>query len=63
MGGNQSRLKGNMLAVLCMMLWSTNFPITDRLLADWHPVLLTPVRSGMGALALVSRKPAIDDRV
>ncbi len=53
MRSGSSRLAGNFVGVLCMLLWATNFPLADRLLADWHPVLLTPVRSGMAALALV----------
>ncbi len=48
------RITGNVLGVLCMALWATNFPIADRLLADWHPVLLTPVRAGVAAIALIA---------
>ncbi len=35
-----------------MIAWSTNFIVADDLLAQWHPVLLTPVRSGIAAVAL-----------
>jgi drug/metabolite transporter (DMT)-like permease len=36
-----------------MALWATNFPVAERLLIGWHPVLLTPMRAGVAAIALI----------
>jgi len=46
-------LAGNVMALACMLAWSTNFPIAGHLLKTWHPLLLTPVRNGVAALCLV----------
>ncbi|MGI9462370.1 MAG: DMT family transporter, partial [Aestuariivirgaceae bacterium] len=50
--GLSRQLMGNFLGLVCMIAWSTNFIIADDLLATWHPVLLTPARSGVAALVL-----------
>ncbi len=47
-----SRLLGNLVTLSGMALWSTTFPVTELLLEDWHPMLLTPTRLALAALSL-----------
>lgn len=47
------RLAGNLIVLLCMVLWASNFPVTERLLEDWHPLLLVAPRLGVAALFLL----------
>jgi drug/metabolite transporter (DMT)-like permease len=47
------RLTGNLIVLLCMVLWASNFPVTERLLEDWHPLLLVAPRLGVAALFLL----------
>jgi drug/metabolite transporter (DMT)-like permease len=46
-------LRGNLLVALGIVLWATAFPLTDRLLLAWDPVLLVPFRLGIGAITLL----------
>jgi drug/metabolite transporter (DMT)-like permease len=46
-------IAGNLMAVFCMALWATSFPVTERLLEDWHPMLLVPARLVPGSLAIM----------
>jgi drug/metabolite transporter (DMT)-like permease len=46
-------ISGNLVALLCMVLWATAFPITDLLLRDWHPMLLVPARLVPGTLVIL----------
>ena len=46
-------ITGNLVALLCMVLWATSFPVTDLLLRDWHPMLLVPARLVPGTLAIL----------
>ena len=46
------RITGNLVTLAGMMLWATSFPVTERLLETWHPLLLTPMRIGSAAAVL-----------
>lgn len=46
-------ITGNLVALLCMVLWATSFPVTDLLLRDWHPMLLVPARLVPGTLVIL----------
>ncbi len=46
-------LAGNLVALFCMVLWASSFPITGALLADWHPLLLTPARLVPGSIVIL----------
>lgn len=46
-------LAGNLVALFCMALWASTFPVTDVLLADWHPLLLTPARLLPGSVVML----------
>ncbi|HEX9767775.1 MAG TPA: DMT family transporter [Kiloniellales bacterium] len=46
-------VSGNLVALLCMVLWATTFPVTDLLLRDWHPLLLVPARLVPGTLVIL----------
>lgn len=46
-------LRGNLLVALGVVLWATAFPLTDRLLLTWDPILLVPFRLGIGAVTLL----------
>lgn len=46
-------LRGNLLVALSVLIWSTAFPLTDRLLRGWDPILMTPLRLGIGAVTLL----------
>ena len=46
-------ISGNLVALVCMVLWATSFPITDLLLRDWHPMLLVPARLVPGSLVIL----------
>jgi len=46
-------ISGNLVALLCMALWATTFPVTELLLRDWHPLLLVPARLVPGSLAIL----------
>jgi len=48
-----SPIIGNLVALLCMVLWATSFPVTELLLRDWHPMLLVPARLVPGTLAIL----------
>ena len=52
MWGLSERAIGNVTAVACMLAWSTSFLFTEDLLADWHPLLLSAVRTSMAAIVL-----------
>jgi len=45
-------ITGNLIAVLCMVIWATSFPLTDVLLRDWHPLLLVAARLVPGSLVI-----------
>ena len=47
-----SPMLGNLVTLFGMALWSTTFPVTELLLEDWHPILLTPARLALAALSL-----------
>ena len=49
----RSLIVGNLVALLCMVLWATSFPVTELLLRDWHPMLLVPARLVPGALVIL----------
>jgi len=36
-----------------MLLWASGFPATELLLEQWHPLVLTPFRLGLGGLILL----------
>ena len=46
-------VSGNLVALLCMVLWATTFPVTHLLLRDWHPMLLVPARLVPGTLVIL----------
>ncbi len=46
-------ISGNLVALACMVLWATSFPVTDLLLRDWHPMLLVPARLVPGSLVIL----------
>jgi drug/metabolite transporter (DMT)-like permease len=46
-------ISGNLVALLCMALWATTFPVTELLLRDWHPLLLVPARLVPGSLVIM----------
>lgn len=46
-------ISGNLVALLCMALWATTFPVTEILLRDWHPLLLVPARLVPGSLVIL----------
>jgi drug/metabolite transporter (DMT)-like permease len=46
-------ISGNLVALVCMVLWATSFPVTDLLLRDWHPMLLVPARLVPGSLVIL----------
>jgi len=41
------------MALLCMVLWATAFPVTEVLLRDWHPMLLVPARLVPGTIVIL----------
>ncbi|MFO1068741.1 MAG: DMT family transporter [Geminicoccaceae bacterium] len=47
-------LRGNLVIAVSVLVWSTAFPATDRLLETWDPVLLTPFRLGIASLVLLA---------
>jgi drug/metabolite transporter (DMT)-like permease len=53
------RIAGNAVGVACMVLWATNFPVSEEILATWHPLLLTPVRIGLAGLVVVLAAVAV----
>ena len=46
-------LKGNALAILSIALWGMAFPITELLLTNWHPFLLSAVRLLSASFCLI----------
>jgi drug/metabolite transporter (DMT)-like permease len=46
-------ISGNLVALLCMTLWATTFPVTELLLRAWHPLLLVPARLVPGSLVIL----------
>lgn len=46
-------ISGNLMALLCMVLWATAFPVTEVLLRDWHPMLLVPARLVPGTIVIL----------
>jgi len=49
---SQGAIRGNLVAVLCMLVWATSFPVTVMLLETWPPMLLTAERSLIGGLVI-----------
>ena len=45
---------GNVLALLAMVLWATQFPAMAEVMGPWHPVLMAPLRLGASAIFLLS---------
>ncbi len=50
--GSSNAARGNLAAVVCMLVWATNFPVTAILLKTWPPLLLTAERSLIGGLVV-----------
>ena len=50
--GTRGAIRGNGLAVACMLVWATNFPVTAILLKTWPPVLLAAERALIGGLVV-----------
>ena len=46
------RLSGNLTTQAAVVLWATSFPVTEALLAGWHPLPLVAVRLAISALCL-----------
>jgi drug/metabolite transporter (DMT)-like permease len=46
-------LRGNLLAIAAILLWSTNFPVVEMLVQSWHPLLLATARLSSSALCLL----------
>ena len=55
-------VRGNLLVALGVVLWATAFPLTDRLLRSWDPILLVPFRLGIGAATLLALVLAVQGR-
>jgi len=54
-GGGQMRsdaVRGNLAALVCMLLWATNFPVADALLDTWSPLALTAARLAIGGAVI-----------
>ncbi len=45
-------VRGNLAALVCMLLWATNFPVADALLETWSPLSLTAARLAIGAAVI-----------
>jgi drug/metabolite transporter (DMT)-like permease len=45
-------LRGNLITAGSVAVWASAFPATDHLLLTWDPILLVPMRLGVGALVL-----------
>ena len=52
-------LKGNFLAILSIALWGMCFPLTELLLENWHPILLTAARLLTGSICLLLILPLV----
>jgi drug/metabolite transporter (DMT)-like permease len=46
-------LLGNVAGIVCMSLWSVNFPLIVAILKTWDPVLLSPVRIGLAGCVVL----------
>jgi drug/metabolite transporter (DMT)-like permease len=45
-------VRGNLAALVCMLLWATNFPVADALLDTWSPLSLTAARLAIGGTVI-----------
>ncbi len=48
-----SRLVGNVLAFLAMILWATQFPAMAHIMQTWQPLLMAPFRLAASAIFLL----------
>lgn len=45
-------LTGNLVTIIGVFLWSTDFPATALLLENWDPVLLAAIRMSVAGITL-----------
>lgn len=43
---------GNLAGIVCMLLWSWNFPLIVAILKTWDPIALAPLRIGLAGAAI-----------
>lgn len=49
---DRKTLFGNAAGIVCMLLWSWNFPLIVEILKTWDPLALAPVRIGLAGIAV-----------
>ena len=52
MSGTSERLAGNVVTVIGMVIWATNFPVAAEILKTWQPLVLTPIRFAIAGLVV-----------
>ena len=55
-------VRGNLAALVCMLLWATNFPVADALLDTWSPLALTAARLAIGGAVIALAALAVRQR-
>lgn len=51
---NGNIIRGNLVGVICMIVWSLHFPLSVAILKTWDPLALAPVRMGLAGMTVAA---------